>query len=70
MFDAGLTLFEVRQRLGHKSPTLTAEIYTHLNQSRTAPRSALRRLLLGHQGRNGSGEAARNGRVTGRGTVA
>jgi integrase len=34
MFDAGLTLFEVQQRLGHKSPTLTAEIYTHLMRER------------------------------------
>ena len=34
MFDAGLTIFEVQQRLGHKSPTLTAEIYTHLMRER------------------------------------
>lgn len=34
MFDAGLTLFEVGQRLGHKSPTLTAEIYTHMMRER------------------------------------
>jgi site-specific recombinase XerD len=34
MFDAGLTLFEVQQRLGHRSPTLTAEIYTHLMRER------------------------------------
>ncbi len=34
MFDAGLTLFEVQQRLGHKSPTLTAEVYTHLMRER------------------------------------
>ena len=34
MFDAGLTLFEVQQRLGHKSPTLTAKIYTHLMRER------------------------------------
>ncbi len=34
MFDAGLTLFEVQQRLGHKSPTLTANIYTHLMRER------------------------------------
>ena len=31
---AGLTLFEVQQRLGHKSPTLTANIYTHLMRER------------------------------------
>ncbi len=34
MFDAGLTLFEVQQRLGHKNPTLTANIYTHLMRER------------------------------------
>lgn len=34
MFDAGLTLFEVQQRLGHKSPTMTAEVYTHLMRER------------------------------------
>jgi len=34
MFDAGLTLFEVQQRLGHRSPTLTAEVYTHLMRER------------------------------------
>jgi integrase len=34
MFDAGLSLFEVQQRLGHKSPTLTAEVYTHLMRER------------------------------------
>jgi site-specific recombinase XerD len=34
MFDAGLTIFEVQQRLGHKSPTLSAEIYTHLMRER------------------------------------
>jgi integrase len=34
MFDAGLTLFEVQQRLGHKSPTLTAKVYTHLMRER------------------------------------
>ena len=34
MFHAGLTLFEVQQRLGHKSPTMTAEVYTHLMRER------------------------------------
>ena len=34
MFDAGLTLFEVQQRLGHKSPPMTAEVYTHLMRER------------------------------------
>jgi site-specific recombinase XerD len=34
MFDAGLTLFEVQQRLGHKDPNLTAKIYTHLMRER------------------------------------
>jgi integrase len=34
MFDAGLTLFEVQQRLGHKDPTLTARVYTHLMRER------------------------------------
>ena len=34
MFDAGLTLFEVQHRLGHKSPTLTAEVYTHMMRER------------------------------------
>lgn len=30
MFDAGLTIFDVQRRLGHHSPVLTQEIYTHL----------------------------------------
>jgi integrase len=34
MFDAGLSLFEVQQRLGHKDPTLTAQVYTHLMRER------------------------------------
>jgi integrase len=34
IFDAGLTLFEVQQRLGHKDPTLTARVYTHLMRER------------------------------------
>ncbi len=34
MFDADMTLFEVQQRLGHKSPTLTARVYTHLMRER------------------------------------
>jgi integrase len=34
MFDAGLTLFDVQRRLGHKSPMLTAEVYTHLMRER------------------------------------
>jgi integrase len=34
MFDAGLTLFDVQRRLGHKSPTMTAEVYTHLMRER------------------------------------
>ncbi len=34
MFDAGLTLFDVQRRLGHKSPTMIAEVYTHLMRER------------------------------------
>ncbi len=34
MFDADLTLFDVQHRLGHKSPTLTAKVYTHLMRER------------------------------------
>jgi integrase len=34
MFDAGLSLFEVQQRLGHKSLTLAAGVYTHLMRER------------------------------------
>jgi integrase len=34
MFDAGLTIFDVQQRLGHHSPVLTQEIYTHLMRER------------------------------------
>ena len=34
MFDAGLTLFEVSQPLGHKSPMLTAEMCTHMMRER------------------------------------
>ncbi len=29
MFDPGLTIFDVQERLGHHSPTVTAEVYTH-----------------------------------------
>jgi integrase len=34
MFDAGLTIFDVQRRLGHHSPVLTQEIYTHLMRER------------------------------------
>ena len=34
MFDAGLSIFEVQQRLGHKDPTLTMRVYTHLMRER------------------------------------
>ncbi len=34
MFDSGMTLFEVQQRLGHTDPTLTARAYTHLMRER------------------------------------
>lgn len=34
MFDAGLTLFDVQRRLGHRSPLMTAEVYTHLMRER------------------------------------
>jgi integrase len=34
MFDAGLTIFDVQRRLGHHSPVLTQEIYTHLLRER------------------------------------
>jgi integrase len=34
MSDGGLTLLEVQQRLGHKDPTLTALVYTHLMRER------------------------------------
>lgn len=34
MFDAGLTIFDVQRRLGHHSPTMTAEVYTHLLRER------------------------------------
>jgi len=36
MFDAGLTIFDVQQRLGHHSPAMTAEVYTHLMRERHA----------------------------------
>jgi hypothetical protein len=34
MFDAGPTLFEVQQRLGHRRPSLTPQVYTHLMRER------------------------------------
>ena len=34
MFDAGLTIFDVQRRLGHHSPVMTAEVYTHLMRER------------------------------------
>ncbi len=34
MFDAGLTIFDVQQRLGHHSPVITQEVYTHLMRHR------------------------------------
>ena len=34
MFDADLTLFDVQQRLGHKDPSMTARVYTHLMRER------------------------------------
>lgn len=36
MFDAGLTSFDAQQRLGRHSPTLTAEVCTHLMRERHA----------------------------------
>ena len=29
VFDAGLSLFDVHKRLGHYSPAMIAELYTH-----------------------------------------
>lgn len=34
MFDAGLTVFDAQKRLGHRSPIMTMEIYTHLMRER------------------------------------
>lgn len=34
MFDAGLNIFDVQRRLGHASPTVTMEVYTHLIRER------------------------------------
>jgi hypothetical protein len=34
MFDAGLTVFDVQRRLGHHSPVMTDEAYTHLMRDR------------------------------------
>ena len=33
-FDAGMTIFEVQHRLGHKRPTVTAEVSTHFMRER------------------------------------
>jgi integrase len=50
MFDAGLTVFEVQQRLGHKSPVMTAEIYTHLMRERfDEGRGRLERYMADHR---------------------
>jgi integrase len=34
MSDAGLTIFDAQRRLGHHSPVVTAEVYTHLMRER------------------------------------
>jgi site-specific recombinase XerD len=34
MFGAGLTIFDAQRRLGHHSPVVTAEVYTHLMRER------------------------------------
>jgi hypothetical protein len=34
MFDAGRMIFDVQRRLGHHSPVLAQEIYTHLMRER------------------------------------
>lgn len=47
MVDAGLTIFDVQQRLGHSSPTMTSEIYTHLTREAPIPGG---RCLLGAVG--------------------
>jgi len=47
MFDAGLTLFDVQRRLGHRSPTMTAEVYTHLMRERYEEgRAVMERYML------------------------
>jgi integrase len=55
MFDAGLTIFDVQRRLGHRSPVLTQEIYTHLMRERSDER----------RGNNGGVHRARHGTCTG-----
>ncbi len=52
MFDAGLTIFDVQQRLGHHSPTVTAEVYTHLMRKRHAEG---RRLIADYMGKTMAG---------------
>jgi hypothetical protein len=47
MFDAG---FEVQQRLGHKSPTLTANIYTHLMRERFGEGREKLEIYMGDKG--------------------
>lgn len=34
LFDAGVTIKEVQERLGHKDVTITLNIYTHVTQGR------------------------------------
>jgi hypothetical protein len=65
MFDAGLTIFEVQQRLGHRSPTMTAEVYTRLMRERRTCRAAVASARSSE-----CASAARSGSVTVSGEVA
>ena len=63
MFDSGMTLFEVQQRLGHKDPTLTARVYTHLMRERfDEGRARLEAYMTQQRGRNGSASETKSAR--------
>jgi site-specific recombinase XerD len=47
MLPAGLTLFDVQGRLGHRSPVMTAEAYTHMMRERYEEgRAVMERYML------------------------
>jgi integrase len=60
MFNAGPTWFEVQQRLGHRSPTLTATVSTHLMRERFEEgREKLEGYMAANRFRGPSGDRGR-----------
>jgi integrase len=65
MFDAGLNIFDVQRRLGHASPTMTMEVYTHLMRERFEEgRELMNRYIAGNDESGTDSPAVGEGRQT------